>query len=61
MHVFYFKQTFGQKMLGDFVWIISFLISFSTIGSLSASILGSSRVYYTAARDGKYHLIIRGQ
>ena len=38
--------------MSGFPWLISVFISVSTIGALSGCMLGSSRIYYAAARDG---------
>jgi len=43
---------FSEKALSSVPWLTSLFISVSTLGALSGCMLGSSRVYYAAARDG---------
>lgn len=50
--MYFVLKTFSDKTMGSYSWVTSLLISFSTFGALSGCILGSSRVYYAAARDG---------
>jgi len=45
---------FAQKTLGSFSVVIPIFVSCSTVGALNGSILGGSRVYYAAARDGLF-------
>jgi L-type amino acid transporter 5 len=45
--------TFSDKIFRPSLsWMLPVFIAFSTFGSLSASVLGYSRVYYASARDG---------
>jgi amino acid transporter len=45
-------KTFSEKTMSSFSWVTPLFISFSTFGALSGCILGSSRIYYAAGRDG---------
>ncbi|CAH1779417.1 unnamed protein product [Owenia fusiformis] len=44
--------TFSQRMLGAAHYLMPVCVAISIIGSLNASILGCSRVYYVGAREG---------
>ena len=43
--------TFAQRRLGSLYWLVPFLVSLSTIGSLNGSILITSRLFFVGARD----------
>jgi len=49
-----FVQTFGDQILGVFVWIIPVAVCWSVFGTCLGSCFTAGRIYYVAAREGQF-------
>ncbi|XP_071958340.1 cystine/glutamate transporter-like [Antedon mediterranea] len=45
--------SFGQKVFGDWAWILSLVVAFSCIGAINGGILSTSRMNFAASREGQ--------
>ncbi|XP_070571659.1 Y+L amino acid transporter 2-like isoform X1 [Ptychodera flava] len=44
--------TFGDRVLGNWAWLMPVSVAISTFGTTNGSVLGASRVVFVCARDG---------
>ncbi|XP_022919716.2 Y+L amino acid transporter 2 [Onthophagus taurus] len=50
--------TFGDKIMGNFAWIIPVLVAISAFGGLSVHVMASSRMLFVGARNGHFPALL---
>ena len=50
--IFYFPQTFGNRILGVMAWLMPLSVAVSTFGSANGTLFAAGRLCFAASREG---------